>query len=798
MLRNYLLIAIRNIQRQFSYSLINILGLAIGIACSLVIFLYVYGEWSYDRHFEKGDRIYRIGISFFNIGKFANGPEQLLDVLPKEFAGVETGTRIQMNRDVIVTIHDRVFKEPQVYYTDSAFFHVFDFSFVGGDPGKVLQGPNEMVLTVSMAMKYFSKTDILGQIVEIGKEKTPFKVTGVVEDPDFNTHLKAPIWLSVQSKLTREPSWSSAAFYSYVLLKENSREADLQEALNSIFEKHVYPESGIPMGFKSLEDYRQNENAIKFYVHNLQDIYLKSKLNFEISPSGNEYNIYIFSAISFFILVLAGVNFVNLTTARASRRAKEVGIRKTLGTSRNKLVGQFLLESVMTSMVAMFLSLILSEGFLLAFEYVTGSPLLTTLWRHPSTVFLFVGFSVLVGLLSGLYPAYYLTSFVPIRVLKGNLITGGGQGFRNFLVVVQFSVSIVLIVCAVWVWRQLHFIQTKNLGFDQENVLTIDNCSLLGSHAESFKNELSTQNGVIKASYHQGEPGSKRIMSFTTYQTPVMQNSITIFTYFGDADYISVLGMRLIKGRNFSKDLSSDTASIVLNEAAVKALNLGDDPLGAVVNKDQKVIGVVSDFHWESLRNSIAPVAIMLSKDKLSRDKSQLGFKLAESAAPTFLKAVEARWKQLVPDEPLQYHFLDDNFGELLQKESVFGKAISFFTLLAIFISCLGLYGLSAYTAEQKTKEIGIRKVMGASASNIVVMLNRKFTILVLIAAVISIPASYFIAQQWLQGFAYRVEMSAGIYLISIVAALLIAWITVSYHSLKAAWINPAETLKYE
>ena len=369
MLRNYLLIAFRNSRRQFSYSLINIIGLAIGIACSLVIFLYVYGEWSYDRHFQRGNRIYRIGISFFNIGKFANGPERLLEVLPKEFGGIEIATRVMKDRDVIVGVSNQVYRESQVYYTDSSFFRVFDFSFAQGDPLRVLRGPNEIVLTESLAKKYFNRTDVMGQVLEIGKEKLPYTITGVVKDPDFNTHLKSPLWLSVQSHLTGEPAWSSAAFYNYVLLHENSNESDLLRALNDVFEKHVYPESGMRMGFKSLEDYRKNENAIKFYVHSLRDIYLRSKLNLEISPGGNESNIYVFSAISFFIMVLAAVNFVNLTTARSSRRAKEVGIRKTMGTSRNKLVGQFLFESVMTSTVAMFLALVLAEVFLLAFEY---------------------------------------------------------------------------------------------------------------------------------------------------------------------------------------------------------------------------------------------------------------------------------------------------------------------------------------------------------------------------------------------------------------------------------------------
>ena len=792
MIRNYLLVIYRNLTRQFSYSFINIVGLAVGLSCSLVIFLYVYGEWNYDRGFAKGDRIYRVGISFFNMGRFANGPEELLNVLPGEFAGIESATRISKDRDVAIKVNDKTFTEPVVYFTDTAFFHVFHFSFLAGDARNVLKGPHEVVLTIKTAEKLFGKSDVLGEVLEIGKERTPYAITGVVEDPSFPTHLNAAMWISNQSMIKGEREWSSAAFYNYVLLKANSTEAGLNQALEKTIEKHVYPESGVPAGFKSLKDYKGNENSVKFYVHRLKDIYLKSKLSLELSPGGNEMNNYVFSAISLFILVLAAVNFVNLTTARASGRAKEVGIRKTLGTSRGRLIVRFLVESVFTCTVAMVLALFLSEVFLVVFEYIAGNSLVSTVWTSPSSILLYFGFAFLVGILSGIYPAFYLTSFTPVNVLKGNVIASGGRGFRNVLVVFQFSVSITLIICTAIVLQQMRFIQTKDLGFDQQNVVTVDNGSLLGHSAESFKDELTKEAGVVQSSFHGGEPGSKRILSFYTYQTPVMEKAVTINTYWGDADYVSLMGYRLLKGRTFSKDLASDTSGIILNETAVRVLGLGDQPVGAVVNKTQRVIGVVSDFHWESLRNSIAPTAIILSNEKW-----QIGFRLNHSI-PGFLKKAEARWNELVPDEPFRYHFVDENFGELLQKEKVFGKAITFFTFLAIFISCLGLYGLAAYTAEQRTKEIGIRKVLGATAANIVLLLNKNFTRLVLLSIVIAIPTAIFIVSLWLEGFAYRTPVEIWAFAVSILTAMIIAWTTVSYHSLKAALINPAETIKYE
>ena len=792
MLRNYILIALRNIHRQLTYSIINVVGLAIGIACSLVIFIFVYGEWSYDRSFSNGDQVYRVGISFFNIGNFANGPERLLELLPGEFPGIETASRVKKDPELPITYQSKTFFE-QAYYTDSAFFKIFDFSFVSGNRNNVLTKPNEIVLTESMAKKIFNRTNVLGELVQIGKEKVSYSVTGIVKDPDFNTHFKSNIWLSIQSQLTGATSWSSAAFYNYILLRPGVVENDLREALNNIFVKNVYPEAGVPGGFKTIEDYRNNENAIKFIVYSLKDIYLKSKLNLEISPGGNENNIYIFSAISLFIILLAGVNFVNLTTARASRRAREVGIRKTLGTTRAKLIAQFMMESVLTSLLAMGMALVFSELFLMLFETITGSPLLTSIWSSGYALLLLLIFAIVVGLLSGVYPSFYLTSFDPARVLKGNVSVSGGEKFRNLLVVAQFSVSIVLIVCAVVVQQQLHFMQTKDLGFEQDNIVTIDKTSLLKTSGLAYKNELEAFSGVENSSFHMGEPGSSRPLAFYTFQTPEMQSAISIRTYFADDNYISLMGFKLLRGRNFSKELPSDTLGVIFNEAAVRALYLGDNPIGATINKDQSVIGVINDFHWESLRSSIAPLAIVLSNSQ-----SQLGFKLQSSAIPGFLKVAEEKWKALVPDEPFQYHFMDNNFGELLKKEAVFGKAINFFTALAIFISCLGLYGLSAFTAEQRTREIGIRKVFGATTGNIVLMLNRKFSILVLIASVLSVPVSLYVMNRWLQEFAFRITLDTRMVIFSVLLAFVMAWATVSFHSFKATRVNPADTLKYE
>jgi len=793
MVKNFLLVAFRSMARQMSYSIINVVGLAIGIACSLVIFLFVYGEWSYDRNWTNSDRIYKVGISFFNIGNFATGPERLFNVLPDQFDGVEAATRVQRENGLPITTdkNQEGIPEKNAAYVDSAFFRVFQHELVAG---RLIKAPNDAVLTESAALKYFGTTDALGKSMLIGDDKKEFFVSGIVKDIDFNTTVRADVMLANNALISDEPNWGSASFYNFLLLRETSGRADLEAALERVLEKNVFPEFGKYMGATTFEEYKANPNSVKFHLHGLREIYLDSKLKFEMTPGGNRMNIYVFSAISVFILALAAVNFINLTTARASRRAKEVGIRKTMGTSRGRLVLQFLGESIVITTVAMILSLFLAEVFLLAFTYVTGAPLLTTIWKNPGIVAVFGVFSVGVGILSGLYPAFYLTAFNPVRVLKGNVTARGGAGFRNTLVVFQFAVSMILIVCAFIVQQQLHYAMNKDLGFNKDNVLTIEKANLIDkTKALSLLHELEQQSGVVHSTFAAGEPGSTRWNTYYRYTTPDIPEGLSMNAYPIGPGYFETMGIKVIKGRDFDENLASDSSSIVLNESAVRALGIEEDPIGTTINNVEKVIGVVSDFHWESMHNKIAPLSFRRANRIV-----QLSFKVEPNKIKDFLAVAETRWKEIAPKEAFTYHFVDQNFAELLKKDEVFGKAINIFTMLAIFISCLGLYGLSAYTAEQRTKEIGIRKVLGASSSQIVLMLNRKFTILVSVAIAVSIPLSIWLISQWLDSFAYKITPGAGVYVGSVVIALLTAWITVSLHSVRASWVNPSEALKYE
>jgi putative ABC transport system permease protein len=790
MVKNYLLIAFRSLTRQFTYSLINVFGLAIGLACSLVILMYVYGEWSYDRHHRNADRVYKIGISFFNMGGFAIGPEALGEYLP-QYEGVEAFTRISRESSLPVSTGKQEFKE-LAYYTDPAFFQLFSYEFVQGDPRTALKDASAMVITQNMAKKYFGDKDALGQTLLIGKDKKPFTITGIVKEETRKSQLMSSIWLSNTNLLKHESIWTSASMYNYVMMKKGHQQKDLEKALDRLLEKEVYPKAnGVPAGI-SFEDYKKHPNAVQFYVHALTDVHLKSKLKYELSPVGDEASLYTFGVISLFILLLASVNFINLTTARASRRAKEVGIRKVIGSSRPKLIAQFITESLMVSLVAMLLAVFFGQFFLYAFETITGGKLITTLWTPWNLLILFL-FALSVGLFSGIYPAIYLTAFKPVKVLKGNWSVSGGSSFRNILVVAQFTISLCLMMCAAVIIRQMDFMKTKDLGFDQQNVITIDNLHQLAEHTDAFRNQLTKLTGVSVTSLHSGEPGNQSVITSNGYRSKEMQEDVMINTYPGDEQFIPLMGFHLLSGRIFNKELASDSSAVILNEAAAKLLEL-KEPVGTVLENNIKVIGVVKDFHWQSLRQEIAPTAFLLGRNNYH----QLSIRLDNAAASKILEEAEAEWKTLVPDEPLRYHFLDDNFGQMLENEKVLGKAVVFFTVLAIFISCLGLYGLSAYTTEQRNKEIGIRKVLGASSSHIVLMLNRKFTLLVVISALIATPMAIYFMNKWMQGFAYRTELQVWIFASAILCALLIALFTVSFHSIKASMTNPVETLKYE
>ena len=789
MLKNHLKLTWRTLAKSPIFALLNVGGLALGIAAAFVLGLYVRQELTYDQHVEDSDRIYRIATDFFDMGGFANSQQQLLDVLPREAPIVEQATRLRGGSQPLPVVVDaQVFEEPNYLFVDSTFFPMFSYRFLAGDPETVMYRPDEVVLSEDLAAKYFGDAPALGRTLLVGKDKKAYHVSAVVEAPPGKTHLPADLWLPLKLE---EPDayWTNVAYYNYVKLREGGTRADLERALDQVLHQHAYPASGFAGSF---EEWRATPQAVHFFVQPLTDIYLHSDLRFELAPGGNPTQVYVLGVIGVLILLIAGMNYVNLTTARSSTRAREIGVRKTLGAGQPALVRQFLAETVALSVLAMLVAAVLAEGMLVAFTFITGDVLVESIFGSGWALPALLGSSILVGLAAGLYPAFYLSGFRPARILKGEWTPRGNRRLRGALVVVQFAIAIALLIGSLAIYRQLDFMLHTDKGFEHEGVLLIENLEVLEDQKEAFRQQLEQLPQVERTSIARRIPTGPGVAMYT-YQTPEMEASTTIQTFAGDEDYIPTLGMRLVAGRTFSGDLASDSSAAILNEAAVRALGLGDDPIGKLVNDEQRVIGVVSDFHFQSLRQKIEPVVLIYSATG-----DELAVKLRGQRIGDVLDRLPALWQEFAPDDPMHYAFLDDNVARLARKERTLSKAVAFFTLLSVLIACMGLFGLAAFATVQRTKEIGVRKVLGASAASLVGLLSMDFLKLVGLAFAVAAPVAYLATRRWLDGFAYRIELSWSTFLMAGLTALGVALLTVSYHAIRAALADPVDALRSE
>jgi putative ABC transport system permease protein len=785
MLRNFITIALRQFRRNLSYSIINILGLSLGLAGSFVIGSWVWQELNFDRHYQDSDRIYRVSVSFFNSGAFASGPEVLNNVLAEQAPEVEISTRVNSEKPRNIYINDESF-EVKPLGVDSTFFKVFNHQFVSGNAELALSEPNNIVLSTEMAINLFGTVDVLGKSIEMGDEKILFNIAGVVLKSENPTHLDTDMWVPIELK--RSDNWTSAQYFNYIKLIPTASEADLITRLESFKEDLVYPK------FNSSAPYEDwaNSGYFGFHVKPLTNIHLDPAMKFDLQAGGNRANVYVFLMVTIFLLVIAVINFVNLSTAQSGKRAKEVGVRKAMGTSRKSLIIQYLTESVMLSLTALLLGIGLSEIFLILFQAFTDEELITGLFASWVFGVSYFGFGLLVGVLAGIYPAFYLSGFKPVDILKSRITGSGRSSFRNFLVVFQFTVSIALIICSAVVYQQLEHLRVADLGFDRENVLVINNADQLGDKKEAFKQKLLQHNAVKTVSFNKRTPAGQSLWLYV-FKTKEMERGIGLQTFIGDDQYLETIGFRLLKGRNFSKEIASDSTALILTESAVKELMLGDNAIGTELNKGYHVIGVVSDFSFKGFNEKPEPVAIIQDTDGY-----RLSIRLESDQASDFINYMNTEWQALSLKEPLNYAFIDDNFEQLMEKEKTLGKTIAFFTSIAIFISCLGLFGLAAFTTEQRQKEIGIRKVLGASVSTLVLLLNKGFTKLVAISVIISAPLAWYLMDLWLQNFQYKTEVNAFIFVLSGLVAMFIAWITVSYLSIVAAAANPVDTLRNE
>lgn len=788
MLPTFLKAALRNFRKYPGYAFLNLTGLAVGLAASFVLLLYAYRELTYDQQYPGGERIYRIATDFYRMGGFAKSQEQLLDVLPQECPDIELATRFERGfRETPVAVGNTIYQEPRYFFIDTNYFELFPHHFLEGSPAQAMRSPGEVVLSEHLARKYFGEESALGKTIEIGKEKKPCTVVAVVRERD-KTHLQAGLWLPLELPEERNSAWTNVSYYNYVRLKEQGSREGLERSLQAILKNHAWPASQSESTF---EQWAAANQAVQFFVQPLKDIYLHSEYKFEVSLGGNPTQVYALGLIGLFIILIAGVNYVNLTTARTSIRAKEVGVKKTLGAPRAALVRQFLGESAVNSLLALGLAFVLAHALSVIFAGAAWAPLLKAAFSRPLYLGALLIFALAVGFLSGLYPAFYLTRFRPVNILKGETALGGNKLLRGSLVVGQFAIAIGLITSSIVVFQQLKYMQNKDKGFEMEGVLVIENAGMLDGQAETFRQELAQQSQVVRAAFSGRLPTDGSVWMYT-YRTPEMAEALTIQTFPVDAEAIPTLGMRLLEGRNFSREIASDSTAAILNEAAVRALGL-EEPIGAEINEGQRVIGVVHDFNFQSLKHKVEPVVMTYTATG-----GRLALKLQGQDMAGFLSTLQDTWKRFSPDEPLRYFFLDDNFAQLAASERTLGRAIAAFTLLALLIACLGLFGLAAFTAEQRTKEIGIRKILGASVASLVGLLSKDFLKLVALALFIALPLAWYAMQRWLQNFAYRIGIEWWVLALAAGLALLIAFLTVSVQSVRVATGNPVEALRSE
>ncbi|HTD98453.1 MAG TPA: ABC transporter permease [Mucilaginibacter sp.] len=801
MFKNYVKTAFRSLLKNKGFTIINILGLALGLATCLLIVFYVVDELSYDRFNTKADRIYRVNTDIKyggNSSSYAIAPPPMaasLGVFPEVEKAVRliasSGTRFRKGNENII--------EDKVTYADAGIFDVFTLPMISGDPKTALADPNTIVISERAAQKYFSTTNAVGKYLFLGTENKNFKVTGVIHDMSVQSHFYFDYFLSMPSLASsKDNNWNAFSFSTYILFKKGADRSNFEAKLNRLTHQHF--------GLDNYAKMEKSGNYIRVNMTPITDIHLKSNRQYELGSNSSITYVYIFSAIALFVLLIACINFMNLSTARSANRAREVGVRKVLGSSRGSLIAQFISESLMVTLFATIIAVLAAWALLPLFNQMSGKDLSISLhtlsWLFPSLI----AIVVVVGVLAGSYPAFYLSGFQPIHVLKGKLATGfKGSNFRSFLVVLQFSISIFLIIGTLVIYNQLNYIQHKNLGYDRGKVLVMKHTDVL-ENAKTLKQAIKQIPGVTNATLSGFLPtGSLRAPDAVfSSKTTDAKNAMFTEIWPVDEDYLNTMGMSVAKGRNFAAGLKSDSSSIIINETAAKMLGYYNDPLnkklfspqnqnGKTVVKEYKVIGVLKDFNFKSLRDNITPVVMTLAENN-----GALSIKYEAKNLPAFIAQVEGSWDKFSPAQHLEYSFMDQDFDAAYKFEQRTGTIFLSFTVFAMIIACLGLFGLAAYAAEQRNREIGIRKVLGASVSALVNLLSRDFIKLVLISIVIATPLAWWAMHKWLQGFAYRQDIQWWVIASAAFGAIAVAFITISFQSIKAALANPVNSLRSE
>lgn len=819
MLKNYLLIAVRSLTKHKFYSFINVIGLATGIAACLVILLFIQSELSYDQHHEKADRIYRINgeIKFGgNHYKLAVASAPLGSTLAQGYPEIETMVRFRTRGSYLVKRAEGTdnIKENDVVWTDSTFFKVFTVPVLSGDASTALKEPNSIAISKKMADKYFPDGNVLGQSL-IMDNRMHVKVTAVFEDMPTAGHFHYDFLIALAGlDEAQQTNFLSNNFNTYLLLKPGTNAKELEKKIPGFIEKYLTPQATAILGDDfSMKKFKADGNIWEYTLMPLTDIHLHSDLTAELGPNGDITYVYLFSAVALFILSIACINFMNLSTARSANRAKEVGVRKVMGSLRSHLVRQFLLESILLSIGSFLFAIVLAWIFLPVFNSISQKELSLPV-TEPMFYLLLGGASVFIGVLAGLYPSFFLSAFKPINVLKGNVVLGMRSGWiRSSLVVFQFVISIFLVIATLTVNRQLSYIQNKKIGFEKDQILVVNDAYALGKNIQPFTDEVAKKSFIKSGSISGFLPVANGWRSDNTYWPeggePTQENMVSMQTWEVDYQYVKTMGMKIIEGRDFSVDFPSDSSAIVINQSALKFFNFEKDPIGKKIStfngnnpdgspdrnslRSWTIIGVLEDFHFESLKQNIAPLALFLEKNN-----GTVVFRFEAANAQDVVSAVEKTWKNMAPGQPFQYSFLDEDFARMYSAEQRLGKTFAVFASLAIIIACLGLFALTSFTAEQRTKEIGIRKVLGASVSSIVVLLSKEFGKLILIAFLLAAPLAWYAINWWLKSYTYKVEIGILVYAAAGLFAFGISWLTMSYQSIRAARNNPVTSLRSE
>jgi putative ABC transport system permease protein len=807
MLQNYIKIAWRNLLRNKAFSAINITGLALGLATCMLISLFVLDELSYDRFNEKADRIVRVVFrAIMNGGEIneANVMPPVAQTLKMDYPEVEEATRIRTAGAPSITVGDKTFRDDQVAYVDSNFFQVFSLPLIQGDAKTALIQPGTAVITQAMAQKYFGTENPVGKTLTVKSWNALFRITGVIDKMPVNSHFHFDMLTSLAGVSdAKSPSWMTSGYYTYLVLPKGYDPNQLEAKLPQVVSKYMGPQIQQAFGM-TMAQFRQKGNNLSLLLQPLTDIHLHSNLTGEIAPNSDAQYVYIFGAIALFMLLIACINFMNLSTAGASKRAKEVGVRKVMGSVRQSLMNQFLIESLLLTMIALLLAIGIVYLALPLFNELAGKELAlnlkNSLWLLPGLLLL----GLAVGVLAGSYPAFFLSSFKPIAVLKGTKFTGDRKsiGLRSGLVVVQFCISIILMVGTTVVYQQLNYIQNKKLGYTKEQVLVLPETWQLDKKEEVFRNQIMQDPRVVSVSTSGYLPaGPSYNNNYMMYPESNSTQFVKGIRYDVDYEYIPTLGMQMIAGRNFSRAYGTDSSGVILNETAAKILGWGANAVGHTIGhaenegtqKTYRVIGVVKDFHFRSLHESISPLVMVLSKNS-----GTVIVKIRPKDISGLLASLENEWKKLSPDAPFTYSFLDKRFNDTYLAEQKTARILGIFAGLTIFVACLGLFGLATFMAEQRTKEIGVRKVLGASVTSIVGLLSKDFLKLVAVAIVLASPVAWYAMNRWLQDFAYKIDISWWVFALSGLLAVGIALLTVSFQSIKAALMNPVKSLRSE